>query len=78
MIATATEDETIESLKGVEDDVRISHRRDNHRDTTSSHYGFVVTLSKFTGLFGIIARDADNRLIGGLRITGVDCIETAL
>ena len=60
-IGSTTEQQGINAVERISQHRLISHRRDNHRHATSSHYLFIVALTQFTGQFAIVACNTNNR-----------------
>jgi hypothetical protein len=56
----------------------IGHRRNNHRNTASSHNRLIIPLPQLTRQIVVIAGDADDRLTLCLRVTGIDVVEIGL
>ena len=67
VVCTSAEDDSVEVFQGVDDDIRIAQRRNDNGCAASTHDGLIVAFCQFAGQFAIIARNANDGLVGSFR-----------
>ena len=67
VVCTSAEDDSVEVFQGVDDDIRIAQRRNDNGCAASTHDGLIVVFCQFAGQFAIIARNANDGLVGSFR-----------
>ena len=78
VVTATTEDQSVDTLEGVDNHMLIGHRRDDDWYATCLHHRLVVALPQLTRQVLIIASDADDRHRRCLWETGIDALQLRL
>ena len=71
----SSKDYGVKTLKGVDDNILIGYGRNNDRNTTRSHYLFVIVVAYGDIYICTITSKANHRAMIGLRESRIDIIE---